>query len=89
MPMGKSSPHDFAYEAGHLASDAGFAGNPVNIGGWAPISVCLPLRLLLFVANILLSSSRFQLKLAKNCLIMQVQSMIAFMGCEQSSQVEM
>ncbi|KYN09942.1 hypothetical protein ALC57_17939 [Trachymyrmex cornetzi] len=27
------SPHDFAYEAGHLASDAGFAGNPVNIGG--------------------------------------------------------
>ncbi|KYM82247.1 hypothetical protein ALC53_07247 [Atta colombica] len=27
------SPHDFAYEAGHLASNAGFAGNPVNIGG--------------------------------------------------------
>lgn len=57
--MGKSSPHDFAYEAGHLASDAGFAGNPVNISGWAPISVCLPLRLLLFVADIFLSSSAF------------------------------
>lgn len=34
MPTGKSSPRDFAYEAGPSGKwCAGFAGNPANIGG--------------------------------------------------------
>lgn len=62
---GEIYPRDFAYEAGHLASNAGYAGNPVNISGWAPISVCLPLRLLLFVANVFLLLPSFSIKTRK------------------------